>query len=173
MLTHRLEFLATGIVILISIAIAAGIVFLLALIGILWTLFARRDDNSNLGYPVDDDDSSSVHRPSSLLAHINEATRKTILGVDDDPFSAGEKGAMIGGAGALAAHHAASEEDEYQDDDGYRRAETPAVAGGLADDANRPAHARYSFEGSGAGELPLAAGAPVVVLDDRDPAYVS
>ncbi|KZV86588.1 hypothetical protein EXIGLDRAFT_774480 [Exidia glandulosa HHB12029] len=168
---NQRKFLATGIVILISIAIAAGIVFLLALIGILWTLFARRDDNSNLGYPVDDDDSSSVHRPSSLLAHINEATRKTILGVDDDPFSGGEKAAAAAGVGAMAAHHHGSEEDDYQDDDGYRRAETPAVAGDFTDDSNRPAHARYSFEGTGAGELPVSAGTQLVVLDDRDPAW--
>ncbi|KAH7108308.1 cortical protein marker for cell polarity-domain-containing protein [Auriculariales sp. MPI-PUGE-AT-0066] len=157
------KFLATGIVILISIAIAAGIVFLLALIGILWTLFARRDENNNFGYAVDDDDSSSMHRPSSLLAHINEATRKTIFGGDnDDPFA--EKAAVAGG---VAGGH-----DDYQDDDdGYRRAETPAVGGGYADDANRPAHARYSFEGTGAGELPVSAGTQLIVLDDRDPAW--
>ncbi|EJD52524.1 hypothetical protein AURDEDRAFT_111189 [Auricularia subglabra TFB-10046 SS5] len=166
---NQRKFLATGIVILISIAIAAGIVFLLALLGILWTLFARRDDNSNLGYPIDDDDSSSLHRPSSLLAHINEATRKTILGVDEDPFSGGEKVAAGAAAGAMAAHHAGSSEDEYQDDDGYRRAETPAAA--FPEDANRPAHARYSFEGTGAGELPVAAGTQLIVLDDRDPAW--
>jgi len=140
-------------------------VFLLALIGILWTLFARRDDNLN-GYPVDDDDSSSMHHPSSLLAHINEATRKTILGGDhDDPFHGGEK-AVAAGMAAGALHGS----DDYHDDDGYRRAETPAVGGVYADDSNRPAHARYSFEGSGPGELAVSAGAELIVLDDRDPA---
>ena len=144
--------------------------FLLALIGILWTLFARRDENKDFAYAVDDDDSSSMHRPSSLLAHINEATRKTILGMDngDDPFAGGEKAAMAGVAGAAVA--GGHEDDEYQDDDGYRRAETPAIAGGFFDDANRPARARYSFEGTGPGEMAVSQGAQLVVLDDHDPA---
>lgn len=157
--------------ILISIAIAAGIVFLLALIGILWTLFSRRDDKLAKfdAVGVDDDDDSS-HRPPSLLAHINAATRTTILG----------------GAGVFAVHSAekegdltggdAAEQDPFGPDaSNYVRAETPsdAIAGTMgAEGMTRPAHARYSFDGTGEGELPLTAGQELQVLDDNDQACV-
>ncbi|KAJ3001333.1 hypothetical protein NUW54_g6493 [Trametes sanguinea] len=94
------HFLATGVVILISIAIAAGIVFLLALIEILWTLFARRDDKVNTydGADLDADD-DSTHRPSSLLEHINAATRSTIppsgSGLTSDPLGGAEPSAPL------------------------------------------------------------------------------
>ena len=161
-------FLATGIVILISIAIAAGVVFVLALIGILWTLFSRTDESQNKLVPAeyDDDDDSAQHRPSSLLEHINAATRTTILGAAN-PFISekDEKGAA--GAGANT---------DGPDASNYVRAETPsdAVGGviGGGDETSRPAYARYSFDGSGEGELPLSTGMEVEVLDDRDAAYV-
>jgi hypothetical protein len=38
------------------------------------------------------------------------------------------------------------------------------------DETSRPAHARYSFDGAGEGELALTAGLEVEVLDDRDAA---
>ena len=157
------EILAVGVVILISIAIAAGVVFLIALAGILWTLFSRKDDKLPKYEGEEDDDDSIQHRPSSLLEHINAATRTTILGG--------------------AAYHEYSEKDgakEKRDDSdpfgpdasNYARAETPSdVMGGLMqEETSRPAHARYSFDGTGEGELPISAGAELEVLDDRDPA---
>jgi len=166
------HFLATGVVILISIAIAAGVVFLLALIGILWTLFSRRDDKLNKFDPTaDDDDDSTTHRPSSLLEHINAATRNTILG--NSPFgqhsSEKEEEAVAGG---LAT--ATSADPFAPDGSNFARAETPsdAVAGGMAaGESSRPAHARYSFDGKEVGELPLAAGQEIEVLDDGDAAW--
>jgi hypothetical protein len=163
------EFLATGIVILISIAIAAGVVFLLALIGILWTLLSRRDDRAaKYNASDDDDDDNSVqHRPSSLLEHINAATRTTILGA---PNSLN----MVGAEKDEAARKATTAEPDPFGPDGsnYLRAETPsdAVVGTMAaeEEFTRPAHARYSFDGKGEGELPLTAGLEVEVLDDRD-----
>ncbi|KAG5646314.1 hypothetical protein DXG03_003911 [Asterophora parasitica] len=162
---HR-KYLAVGVVILISIAIAAGVVFLLALIGILWTLLSRRDDKMNRLDPAEeDDDDSTHHRPSSLLEHINAATRTTILG--SSPF-----------------HNTHGEQEEEKitrdnhdpfgpDASNYIRAETPsdAMGGIMAEETSRPAHARYSFDGAGEGELPISAGAEVEVLDDRDPAW--
>lgn len=163
----NVDFLATGVVILISIAIAAGIVFLLALIGILWTLFSRRDDKLNKFDPVEvDDDDDSAHRPSSLLAHINAATRNTIIG-DSGPFGPHvdkEGEGVIGTAGGFEP-----------DASNYVRAETPsdAVIGTMGgEDMTRPAHARYSFDGEGEGELALNAGQEVEILDDNDAAYV-
>ena len=167
-----LDYLAVGVVILISIAIAAGVVFLLALIGILWTLFTRRDDKlGKFEGAEDDDDDSTHHRPSSLLDHINAATRNTILGTSS-PFGFGrEKDEALTTKGAMA-----SDLDPFAaDGSNYLRAETPsdAHAGILAtEETSRPAHARYSFDGTGEGELALTAGTEVEVLDDRDAAYV-
>ncbi|KAI9067122.1 hypothetical protein FKP32DRAFT_1588934 [Trametes sanguinea] len=171
------HFLATGVVILISIAIAAGIVFLLALIEILWTLFARRDDKVNTydGADLDADD-DSTHRPSSLLEHINAATRSTILGSPFGPHAEKEAGlaaaAGVGGAAAAGAAH----DDPFTGPDAsnYLRAETPsdALHGGMGpEEQSRPAYARYSFDGSGEGELPLKAGQELEILDDRDDAW--
>ncbi|KAF9237843.1 cortical protein marker for cell polarity-domain-containing protein [Melanogaster broomeanus] len=142
------HFLATGIIILISIAIAVGVIFLLTLIGIVWTLLSRRDDKFARYEKNDEDDDSIQHRPSSLLEHINAATRTTILGTQS-PFNnfSAEKGAA-------------------------REAEMPsdAVVGSMAveEEVSRPAHARYSFDGTGEGELLLTAGVEIEVLDNRD-----
>ncbi|KIK97216.1 hypothetical protein PAXRUDRAFT_10306 [Paxillus rubicundulus Ve08.2h10] len=163
------HFLATGVVILISIAIAAGVVFLLALVGILWTLLSRRDDKL-VGYENDDEDDDSVqHRPSSLLEHINAATRTTILGTQSsfNNFSVEkEETAREGGA---------TEPDPFGPDaSNYLRAETPsdAVVGTMAaEEVSRPAHVRYGFDGTGEGELPLTVGIEIEVLDDRDNAW--
>lgn len=159
--------LAVGVVILISIAIAAGVVFLLALVGILWTLFSRRDDKINkFDGGEEDDDDSAHHRPSSLLEHINAATRTTILGTSPFGNISAEKG---------EEKFAREAQDPFGPDaSNYIRAETPsdAVGGLMTEETSRPAHARYSFDGTGEGELPISTGAEVEVLDDRDPAYV-
>jgi Cortical protein marker for cell polarity len=163
--------LATGVVILISIAIAAGVVFLLVLIGILWTLFSRRDDAMSKFDPAEaEDDDSTQHRPSSLLAHINAATRTTILG-SQGPFNdATEKEEeFAAGAGTSTVGH-----DPFAGPDAsnYVRAETPsdAIAGFRAGEegAGRPTHARFSFDGKEEGELSLSMGQELEVLDDGD-----
>ena len=168
-----LDFLATGVVILISIAIAAGVVFLLVLTGILWTLFSRRDDALNKFdvNAVEEDDESAQHRPSSLLAHITAATRTTITG-SQNPFNnfnseKEEEMATAGAATSTVGHDPFSGPDASN----YIRAETPsdAIAGmGGEEDAGGPAHARYSFDGAGEGELPLSEGQDLEILDDRD-----
>lgn len=164
------KYLAVGVVILISIAIAAGVVFFLALIGILWTLFSRRDDKVAAAETEDDDDGDSIHhRPSSLLEHINAATRNTIIAGATTPHSQYEEKGP-------STHDHDGETDDNHDPfaaGGYVRADTPsdAVHGMLAEEQSRPAHARYSFDGAGEGELALAAGTEVEVLDDRDPAW--
>ncbi|KAG8829607.1 hypothetical protein FRC17_006318 [Serendipita sp. 399] len=170
---NRRKFLAVGVVILISIALGAGIVFLLGLIGILWALFARRDDRSfGQDTVVEDDDSV---RPSSLLAHVNAAARNTILGtpkndyyihkgedtiVDDHarPSTAGSLPAAALAGGAVAT--AAAEQHIL----------TPVTTTD-EHDVNRPAHARYSFDGTGEGELPLTSGQQVTILNDQDPTW--
>ncbi|ELU42699.1 bud site selection-related protein [Rhizoctonia solani AG-1 IA] len=155
------KFLPRGVVILISIAIAAGIVFLLLLIGVLWAIFSRRDDQPQEEYVYQEaDDESLLHRPSSLLEHINAATRNTIVGsVAGGIFPGGEKAVT---PDPTDGTHMGEDEDGmgagqvYNDPDGE----------------GRFALARYSFVPSGDGELALEEGTQVVVLDDRDPAYV-
>lgn len=158
--------MAVGVVILISIAIAAGVVFLLVLLGILWTLFARRDNNKVDYAPYEEDDDSTHQRPSSLLEHINAATRTTIFGAPAgfDGSHKPEEDEHV--AGLTSADPFAQEHDG----DHFQRAETPSEAIGMAmEDQGRPAHARYSFDGSGDGELPLDEGMSLEILDDRDP----
>ncbi|KAG8929683.1 hypothetical protein FRC02_005233 [Tulasnella sp. 418] len=165
----RRRFLATGIVILISIAIATGIIFLLLLIGILWTICSRREGGLANPNPDDDSDNDSFnrHRPSSLLEHINAATRTTILGGATNDVAQG------------GARNARNMEESGPDGSGWARTETPNdLLGGTAgtaidgaEDVYRPTRARYSFDGTGDGELSIGAGAEVVVLDDRDPAW--
>lgn len=175
MFRRSLDFLATGIVILISMAIAIGIVFFLLLAGVIWTLLSR--DNSQLdqkAFIEDDDD--STRRPSSLLEHINAATRSTIIGA-----GAGAGAGTAAGRQSTEDHAGPSTEGGHTTDgDGWRRAETPAFAsgGGVVGSGNepeeeigRPAFARYSFEGEGEGELALQTGAQLSVLDDRDAAW--
>lgn len=178
------DYLARGVVILISIALGAGVVFLLGLLGVLWALFRRRDER-NIGQDtvIDekeyDDDIDSFHRPSSLLAHINAATRNTILMPKDaDPFADTE-----------VARHKAEETAVDPTDQLHARSESMSHEGTLAagavapllsgtqspvttvdeDDVNRPAQSRFSFDGAGEGELPLKAGQDVIVLNDQDP----
>lgn len=155
--------------ILISLAIATGIVFLILLIGILWTLCSRRDAGvANPNIEEDDDESSfRHHRPSSLLEHINAATRTTILGA----------GAGAGAAALATNRKGDPSADTHGESEQWGRPETPSDAMGMAmdegdfGDVNRPTHARYSFAGGAEGELPVTAGQEVIVLDDRDQAW--
>lgn len=157
-----------GVVILISIAIAAGVVFLLVLLGILWALFARKEEQLKT-VDQDEDDDSLHQRPSSLLAHVNAATRTTILGATS-PFSQynPEKEEESTGQRSGGDHT-----DVFGPDaSNYVRAETPSDALGASGEVGRPAHARYSFQASGEGELALIAGMELEILDDSDQAYV-
>ena len=154
---------------------------MIVLLGILWTLFSRRDEVLNKFDPADgdDDDDSTKHRPSSLLAHINAAaTSATILG-GRGPEVSGEKeaaaAATAAGAAVIAADAGASSSGHDPlsgpDASNYLRAETPsdAFGGGLVgEETGRPAHARYSFDGSGEGELALVVGQELEILDDHD-----
>lgn len=119
--------------------------------------------------PLDGEDDDSGHRPSSLLEHINAATRTTILGTS--PFGAPTEKEQDVGLRASSA----MQDPFAADASNYIRAETPsdAIMGGMAgEEVSRPAHARYSFEGEGEGELRLVAGQEIEILDDGDPAYV-
>jgi len=151
--------LATGVVILISIAISAGVVFLLSLIGILWALFSRKDERNAKFDRAEEDDDSAHHRPSSLLEHINAATRTTILG----HYSSEKEEKTSSGSHNDSDHFG-------PDASNYVRSKTPSDAQGgiMSEGVSRFAHARYSFDGNGDGELPVKAGDEVQVIDGSD-----
>ncbi|KAG8731577.1 hypothetical protein FRC11_003554 [Ceratobasidium sp. 423] len=155
------KFLPRGVVILISIAIAAGIVFLLLLIGVLWAIFSRRDDQPQEEYVDQEDEDSLHHRPSSLLEHINAATRNTIVGsIAGGMYGDSEKEKAMT-PDPTDGTHAGEDEDGMGTGQAYND----------PDGEGRTARARYAFVPSGDGELPLDEGAQVIVLDDRDPAW--
>ena len=183
------DYLARGVVILISIALGAGVVFLMVLLGVLWALFRRRDERNFAQESATDDkeyddDLDSLQRPSSLLAHINAATRNTIFMPKDMDVLAD-----AGGAGHKAEETAVDPTDQthvLRGDSVSHEGTLAVVAGAVRmsgsqspvttvddDDVNRPAQARYSFEGNGEGELPLKTGQDVIVLNDQDPMCVS
>ena len=179
-----LGYLARGVVILISIALGAGIVFLMGLFGVLWALFRRRDErNFSQDTGTDEkeyDDDMDSQRPSSLLAHINAATRNTIFMPKDMDVLTNEE---------AAGHRAEDTAVDPTDQTHVLRSDSMSHEGTLAvgaagarmsgsqspvttvdeDDVNRPAQARHSFEGKGEGELPLKPGQDVIVLNDQDP----
>lgn len=109
--------LAVGIVILISIAIGLGVVFLLVLLGLIWALLFRRGHKKGVNVPVSPSDETLAaagvagekKRPSSLLATLNAATENVMS--DHYNLAAAGAGAGVGAAaaaGAGADHHTSS-----------------------------------------------------------------
>ncbi|PWN50996.1 hypothetical protein IE53DRAFT_68983 [Violaceomyces palustris] len=111
---HRL---AVGLVILISIAIGLGIVFLLVLIGLLWAL-SRRNPNQSVDVPISSSEDSFAGaektRPSSLLATLNAAT-ENVMGGGAGTVGAGAAGVGAGTASAVGAAVAANRYHDRQD----------------------------------------------------------
>jgi len=154
----------------------------MGLLGVLWALFRRRDErhsvqDSGSDEKEYDDDMDSLQRPSSLLAHINAATRNTIFMPKDMEVSSN--------AGHRAEETAVDHSDPIHAlrSDSISHEGTLAAGAGAAlisgsqspvttvdeDDVNRPARARHSFEGDGEGELPLKTDQNVIVLNNQDP----
>ncbi|KPV77610.1 uncharacterized protein RHOBADRAFT_51443 [Rhodotorula graminis WP1] len=158
--------LATGLVILISIAIGLGIVFLLVLLGLLVMLARRRDEPQ---YPPRDpkgahsaaSETSSLHRPSSLLQTVGAATAVLL----DPRGEKARRNSLGGGAGGDG------------DGDGARAGtgsfDAAALSYGGSDyeaDEDEPstAMARYSFHAEHPGELSISAREEVTILDSQD-----
>lgn len=98
----NLKHLAVGLVILISIAIGLGVVFLLVLLGLLVAL-ARRRPQRGVDVPISPSDealASEKKRPSSLLATLNAAT-ENVMGAG---AAGGAAGAAAGAAATSSGH---------------------------------------------------------------------
>lgn len=142
-LSHH--YLSVGIVILISIAIALGVVFLLVLVGLLVALKNRKADQKAAAYPAagryngsDDEIHEKGRRPTSLLATLNAATalvaadgatknqqakRETGPSQYDDDSTDDHDLSTAALGGAAMAHHPSSsssedDEDQFYDDEG-------------------------------------------------------
>lgn len=114
-------------------------------------MFSRHEPETFASkYDPGDYDDDSLHRPSSLLEHINAATRSAIIGAGLESPHSGE------GKSEEQPRSPITDENE--------QAAFPRAVG----DVSRPAHVRYSFDGEGEGELRVSSGNQVVVLDDRD-----
>ncbi|GAA5934785.1 Rax2p [Sporobolomyces koalae] len=148
--------LAVGIVILISIAIALGVVFLLVLIGLLIALSRRKDEpqyppNRNLNESTSTASSiDGLRRRNSLLQTVGAATAVLL-----DPK--GEKGLQhdrdsITGGPTSFDGAAMSYGSDYGDDG------EPSTA-----------LARYSFSAEHPGELSISANEQLSILEATDP----
>ncbi|EPQ29243.1 uncharacterized protein PFL1_02998 [Pseudozyma flocculosa PF-1] len=188
---HRL---AVGLVILISIAIGLGIVFLLVLLGLIWAL-SRRRPNEQVDVPISgSEDSLAVgekKRPSSLLATLNAATENAMVGGGPGAGASGGGGmvgrdgfplagaAVAGGAaaGAAAAAGRTSSSGHDKHDSAQMGTMENSDGTGPSQYHSEGAHTGYSArtqyltdEGEyldGAGEAAAGAGA-IEMMDNQD-----
>lgn len=153
--------------ILISIAIALGVVFLVVLVGILAALARRKEEPS---YPVRDNGNETPpnenRRPSSLLANVGAATVRSPsppCGQADHP---GMQAILLDGksktnekSGVIPLEKSRS----FDTTDGAAlsfEGDNPEV--------DSTARARYSFTGEHPGELSVRAGEDLVILETSD-----
>ncbi|EST08468.1 Rax2 [Kalmanozyma brasiliensis GHG001] len=117
----NLHHLAVGLVILISIAIGLGIVFLLVLLGLIWAVARRRPEPRDMAVPLSASDETlglgEKKRPSSLLATLNAATENAMLGEHGGAAAGMGAAAGAGGATALAAAHRRRDSQQYDTTD--------------------------------------------------------
>ncbi|GAA5926124.1 hypothetical protein JCM10213_007377 [Rhodosporidiobolus nylandii] len=160
--------LSPGLVILVSIAIGLGVVFLLVLAGLLIAL-ARRKDEPQQQYPPpsarygqggNGSEASSLHRPTSLLQTVGAATAVLL-----DPK--GEKAAQRHAAGVGAAGHG-GDGDSIAGPLSFDGAAMSYGSDYGEDDAPSAALARYSFHAEHPGELSISSQEQLTVLDGTD-----
>lgn len=168
-----IDHLPVPAVILISIAISLGLIFVLVGAGLLALFAKRKYSEPDVPEPMPPYLPGQNNRPSSLVAMLDSAQAKT-LGAG---AAAAIAGAAAAGAGAAAA--GPSNEKHLQQDP------TPAAAGSAfaalmasaaaanpneppSDDNPRLYHAKYPFEAKEYGELGFDANEPIVVTDASD-----
>ena len=145
--------LAAGLVILVSIAIGLGVVFLLVLIGLLVALARRKEEQQ---YPPRDpaheQDAAGLHRgqrPSSLLQTVGVATAVMLEGKGGEksyPQDQHDADSSFGDDSAIG----------YGSEFGEEREASTALA-------------RYSFHAEHPGELSISANEQLSILESGDP----
>ncbi|KAK4702801.1 hypothetical protein P7C70_g3422, partial [Phenoliferia sp. Uapishka_3] len=154
---------SVGIVILISIVIALGVVFLLVIIGIL-IAFARRSEEPSYPPPAAQhremmSDLHIKHHPTALLEAVGAATAVMLDGKGNTKEAQEEK--RIRDHDSIAGPVSFDGEGEGEGGamswDSHGGPETGGVA-----------RARYSFTGEHVGELSVSAGEDLVILEASD-----
>lgn len=143
------KFLAKGLVVLVAIAIATGLILLLILIFFLIACCARRRDRKvphQEMYEKDGSDVSSIHQ--TVFNNVQAALEQSLVG--------GGLGGVAAAAAVRNRHSAPSDygaggEGEYDDEE-----------------EGRETTMRYDFEGPDlqSGEMSMKAGQRVIILDD-------
>lgn len=159
---HITNYLAKGLVVLVAIAIATGLILLLVLIFLLIACIAKRRDSSKPPkqemYDREGSDISSTHQ--NVFHNVQAALEQSLGG------GLGGAGVAGVGAGAGAAHNRRSDPSDYG----------PPAAAAYRDgeydddeeDEGRETTMRYDFDGPELqpGEMSMKAGQRVVILDD-------
>lgn len=166
--------LSVGIVILISIAIALGVVFLLVLIGLLFALRHRdsQESKAHASYPVgvpyaDKTPEKTKQRPTSLLATLNAATARVASGNQDARRTVHDNASRE--HSPVASPRSIYHSDNEEEDD--------AMAGAIGYPSGRTSdygedadivRTRYSFEAENQGEINVEANEEIKILDRSD-----
>ncbi|ODO05338.1 hypothetical protein L198_02031 [Cryptococcus wingfieldii CBS 7118] len=163
------HFLARGLVVLVAIAIATGLILLFILLMLLLAYFNRRRDNRAAqerqeAFGKEGSVVSSTHQ--NVFANVQAALEASLVG------------GGLAGAGVAAAtkkRESSRARDRLSDPSSYNSGAYPigSDAGGYADDDDeayeRETTMRYDFDGPELqeGEMAMKAGQAVVILDDE------
>jgi hypothetical protein len=162
------HYLARGLVVLVAIAIATGLILLLILLVFLVAYCTRRSDRKQRRPEVfekdgqghgrgDTSEVSSTHQ--NVFNNVQAALERSLVG-----------GAGVGaGAGlAAAAHKRHSDQDSFQYVGESDHSITSSDDEGDDDEGGRETTMRYDFDGPDlqSGELAMKAGSRVIIVDD-------
>ncbi|WVN85113.1 uncharacterized protein L203_100255 [Cryptococcus depauperatus CBS 7841] len=163
------HFLAKGLVVLVAIAIATGLVLLFILLMVMLAYFNRRRDSQAAQdrqemYGKEGSDISSAHQ--NVFANVQAALEASLIG-------GGLAGAGVSGATATR-ESAAATQARLSDPSSYHSGGYPigSYEDYEADDDEsyaRETTMRYDFDGPELqeGEMPMKAGQTVIILDDE------
>lgn len=165
------KYLARGLVVLVAMAIATGLILLIILLILLVAFCLRRNESKHAAPEVfERDDKSEVSSTQNLIHdHVQTALHRSLLIPGEAPQ--GRSAAVGAGlsAGAVAgAYDAHSADSHYHD---ARQVQEADELFGVADssDEGRETVMRYDFTGPDiqTGELSMRAGQRIVILDDE------
>jgi cbb3-type cytochrome oxidase subunit 3 len=159
------KYLARGLVVLVAMAIATGLILLLILLILLGAYCLRRHERKQ--QPVeayDEKDTQSEHSSTHRLIHdsVQTALERSLMRPQPAHLAGDVAAAGVGASAGLAAGAALnrrSSESHLDDDDQFDD----------SDESGRESVMRYDFFGPELqpGELPMRAGQRVIVLDDE------
>ncbi|KAG0143087.1 hypothetical protein CROQUDRAFT_81484 [Cronartium quercuum f. sp. fusiforme G11] len=195
------HFFSVGIVIVISMAIALGIIFIGVLIGLLIALRMRSKENTTIqeGYAIgheEEEEEEAIERrarPTSLLATIDAATmamtdRMRNLQRQSEVLTVNEKGkekSLMEDISPVSPNHhhhqrqtmvnvgseAEDEEEDHEDHDHELDGRQEGYIGEDIDQEIDVRRARWSFDPQLPGEIAVGAGESVEIKDRNNPEW--